>query len=103
MKLPGVILSTMFVLVLSTSGSATASCESLTSLSLPETTITLAQTVAAGALTLPTPFPTAGARGGISFVSVKELPELGTLQRHHFFFIGPIRALLRFRQSKPSS
>jgi feruloyl esterase len=75
MKLLGVILSMMFVLVLSTSGSAAATCESLTSLSLPETTITLAQTVPAGALTLPTPFPTAGARGGISFVSVKDLPE----------------------------
>jgi feruloyl esterase len=75
MKLLGVISSTMFVLVLSTSGSAAATCESLTSLSLPETTITLAQTVAAGALTLSTPFPAAGPRGGISFVSVKDLPE----------------------------
>jgi len=75
MKLLGVILSMILVFVLSTSGSAAATCESLTSLSLPETTITLAQTVAAGALTLPTPFPSAGARGGISFVSVKDLPE----------------------------
>jgi feruloyl esterase len=75
MKLLGVILSMKLVFVLSTSDSAAATCESLTSLSLPETTITLAQTVAAGALTLPTPFPTAGARGGISFVSVKDLPE----------------------------
>jgi feruloyl esterase len=75
MKLLGVILSTMSVLALGSSGCTAATCDSLTSLSLPDTTITLAQTVAAGDLTLPTPFPAAGARGGISFVSVKDLPE----------------------------
>jgi hypothetical protein len=31
---------------------------------LPDTTITIAQTVAAGALTLPTPLPAPGPRGG---------------------------------------
>ena len=35
----------------------------------------MAKTVAAGALTLPTPLPAAGPRGGLTFISAKELPE----------------------------
>jgi pimeloyl-ACP methyl ester carboxylesterase len=42
---------------------------------LPDTTILLAQRVAAGALTLPAPLPSPGPRGGLTFVSAKDLPE----------------------------
>jgi feruloyl esterase len=35
----------------------------------------MAQTIAAGALTLPTPLPAAGPRGGLTLVSAKDLPE----------------------------
>jgi len=43
---------------------AATACESLTSLKLPNTTITLAQTVAAGAFTPPPPANGRGGRGG---------------------------------------
>ena len=50
-------------------------CENLSAVKLPDTTILLAQRVAAGALTLPTPLPSPGPRGGLTFVSEKDLPE----------------------------
>ena len=75
MKLIDVILAGMLLTVLTSPASAAVTCESLSSLSLPETTITMAQMVAAGALTLATPLPAAGARGGLAFVSAKDLPE----------------------------
>jgi feruloyl esterase len=75
MKLIGLIFAPMFVTMLSSQASAAATCESLSSLSLPDTTITMAQTVAAGALSLPAPLPAAGPRGGLTFVSAKGLPE----------------------------
>jgi feruloyl esterase len=75
MKLVGVIFAPMSVTMLSSPASTAAICESLSSLSLPDTTITMAQTVAAGALTLPTPLPPAGPRGGLTFVLAKGLPE----------------------------
>ena len=74
MKPAGVIVAPILVAMLSSPASTAATCESLPSLSLPDTTITMAQTVAAGALTLPTPLPTAGPRGGLTFVSAKDLP-----------------------------
>jgi hypothetical protein len=46
MKLPDVIFAAVLMTVLSSPASAEATCESLASLSLPQTTITLAQTVA---------------------------------------------------------
>jgi feruloyl esterase len=73
MKLVGVIFAPMLVTMLSSPASTAATCESLSSLSLPDTTITMAQTVAAGALTLPTPLPPAGPRGGLAFVSAEDL------------------------------
>ncbi len=51
------------------------SCMSLTSLKLPNTTIVLAQHVAAGTFTPPRPFPAAGPRGGLPVVAAKDLPE----------------------------
>jgi len=74
MKLVGVIFAAMLVTMLSSPASTAETCESLSSLSLPDTLITMAQTVAAGALTLPTPLPAAGSRGGLTFVSSKGLP-----------------------------
>jgi feruloyl esterase len=65
----------MLMALLSSPASIATPCENLFSLALPDTTITVAQTVAAGALTLPTPLPTAGPRGGLTFVSAKGLPE----------------------------
>ena len=73
MKLVVVIFAPTLVTMLSSPASIAATCESLTSLSLPNTTVTMAQTVAAGALTLPTPLPAAGHRGGLTFVPAKEL------------------------------
>ena len=64
MKLVGVIFASMLVTMLSSPASTAETCESLSSLSVPDTRITMAQTVAAGALTLPTPVPAAGPRGG---------------------------------------
>src|ERR1700739_2876143 len=52
MKLFGVISAEILLTVLSSTASA-APCESLSSLSLPETTITVAQTVAPGAFVPP--------------------------------------------------
>jgi feruloyl esterase len=74
MKLVGVIFAPMLVTMLSSLASTAATCESVSSLSLPDATITMAQTVAAGALTLLTPLPAAGPRGGLTFVSAKGLP-----------------------------
>ncbi len=54
---------------------AATTCENLSAVKLPDTTILLAQRVAAGALTLPTPLPSSGPRGGLTFVSAKDLPE----------------------------
>ncbi len=50
---------------------AAATCESLTSLSLPDTTITLARTVAAGAFTAP---PGGRGRGGDPNAAFRDLP-----------------------------
>src|SRR5690349_20844741 len=50
---------------------AAATCESLTALSLPDTTITMAQPVAAGAFTVP---GGRGGRGGDAANPYKELP-----------------------------
>jgi feruloyl esterase len=72
------LLSVMFAAILtmqSSPASVAATCESLTALSLPDIAITLAQTVAAGALNLPTPLPAAGPRGGLTFVSARDLPQ----------------------------
>ena len=54
---------------------AATTCENLSAVKLPDTTILLAQRVAAGALTLPTPLPSPGPRGGLTYVSAKDLPE----------------------------
>lgn len=51
-----------------------ASCESLASLALPDTTITLAQTVAAGAFVLPSGTPPPPGGGGNSADAYKNLP-----------------------------
>jgi feruloyl esterase len=56
MKLLGVISATMLMAMPSSRVSAAATCESLSSLSLPETTFTMAQTVAPGAFALPQDF-----------------------------------------------
>jgi hypothetical protein len=56
-------------------GGTGATCESLAPLSLPNTTITVEQTVAAGKLWLPTALPDAGPHGGITFVATKDLPQ----------------------------
>jgi|HubBroStandDraft_6_1064221.scaffolds.fasta_scaffold259686_2 hypothetical protein len=64
MKLPAVIVAAIMVNMLSSLGSAAATCESLTALKLPDTAIRLAQTVAAGALDPPSSFPAPGPRGG---------------------------------------
>lgn len=50
-------------------------CESLGGLKLPDATILLAQTVAAGEFIPSTPFPATGPRGGLTFVSAQDLPE----------------------------
>ncbi len=75
MKLPVVIFVAIMMNMLSSPGSAAATCESLTSLKLPDTAIRFAQTVAAGALNPPSSFPAPGPRGGLTFVSAKDLPE----------------------------
>src|ERR1700722_4581885 len=54
---------------------AATTCENLSAVKLPDTTILLAQRVAAGALTLPTPLPSPGPHGGLTYVSAKDLPE----------------------------
>jgi hypothetical protein len=56
MKLLGVISAAMLMAMPSSRVSAAATCESLSSLSLPETTFTMAQTVAPGAFALPQDF-----------------------------------------------
>ena len=56
MKLLGVIFAAMLMTMPRSLASAAATCESLSSLSLPETTITMAQTVAPGAFALPQGF-----------------------------------------------
>jgi feruloyl esterase len=75
MKLVSVILATVGIVVPSSIAGAAATCESLSALKLPDTTIILAQRIAAGAFTPPTPFPTAGPNGGFTFVSANALPE----------------------------
>ncbi len=54
---------------------AATSCESLSTLKLRDTTIVVAQLVAAGAFTPPAPFPEAGPRGGLTLALAKDLPE----------------------------
>jgi feruloyl esterase len=56
MKLLDVIFAGMSVIVLSSQVLATTTCERLSTLSLPETTITLAQTVAPGEFAWPHDF-----------------------------------------------
>lgn len=53
---------------------ASSTCKNLTALKLSDTTITLAEMVAAGAFAPPEPFP-AGRFGGYEFVAAKDLPE----------------------------
>jgi feruloyl esterase len=65
MKIDGVILSLAAVLVLLAAPSAAATCESLSSLKLPDATITMAQSVAAGAFKAP-----AGGRGGANMADL---------------------------------
>src|SRR5215831_2328559 len=64
------------VLVCAASPSNAATCESLSSLSLPNTTITLAQTVAAGSFTAPARGGQAPGRG----LSFNDLPEFCRVQ-----------------------
>ncbi len=54
-KLVDVVFAAILMNIASSQASAGATCESLASLSLPDSTITVAQTVAAGALRLPLP------------------------------------------------
>jgi feruloyl esterase len=76
MRLMGMAIASVSMTILGPPTLVAATCDSLASLSLPKTTITMAQTVATGALTLPTtPWPAAGPRGGLTFVSAKDLPE----------------------------
>jgi feruloyl esterase len=76
MKLADVVFAAILMNILSSqASSAGATCESLASLSLSDTTITVAQNVPAGALRLPTALPDAGPHGGITFVAAKDLPE----------------------------
>src|ERR1700722_9736156 len=75
MKLPVVISAAIMMNMLSSLGCAAATCESLTALKLPDTAIRFAQTVAAGALNPRSSFPAPGPRGGLTFVSAKDLPE----------------------------
>ena len=60
MKLVDVVFAAILMNIASSQASAGATCESLSSLSLPNATITVAQTVAAGTLKLPTALPDAG-------------------------------------------
>ncbi len=60
------IVCVAFLAMMMARVSAAATCESLTSLSLPNTTVTVAQTVAAGAFTP----PGRGGRGGAAFASL---------------------------------
>jgi feruloyl esterase len=53
---------------------ASSSCKGLTALKLPDTTITLAEMVAAGLFAPPEPFPV-GRLGAFEFVAAKDLPE----------------------------
>ena len=76
MKLIDVIFAAILMNIASPQASAGATCESLTSLTLRDTTITVAQIVAAGTLKLPTALPGAGPHGGITFVAEKDLPEV---------------------------
>ena len=65
-------LLVVFAASLITAAQAATTCESLSSLSLPQTTITLAQTVAAGAFTAPA--TGRGGRGGDPNAAFKSLP-----------------------------
>ena len=56
MRLPDVIFAAILMNMLSAPASAEATCESLSSLSLAETRITMAQTVAPGGFVLPQDF-----------------------------------------------
>jgi feruloyl esterase len=56
MRLPDVIFAAMLLVILSSQVFAATTCENLSSLSLPETTITIAQTVAPGEFTWPHDF-----------------------------------------------
>ena len=59
-----------------TSAGITAqSCESLVSLTLPDTTITSAERVPAGTFKPPRPFPAAGPRGGLPVAAPDALPD----------------------------
>jgi hypothetical protein len=78
MKLADAVFAAILMNMLSSEASAGATCESLASLSLSYTTITVAQTVAAGSLRLPTALPDAGPHGGITFVAAKDLFRLGS-------------------------
>jgi hypothetical protein len=75
MKLPVLFSVAIMMNMLSQLDSAAATCESLTALKLPDTAIRFVQTVAAGGLNPPSSFPAPGPRGGLTFVSAKDLPE----------------------------
>ena len=77
MKLPVAIFVAIMMNMLELAGlRAAVTCESLIALKLPDTAITFAQTVAAGALNPPSSFPAPGPRGGLTFVS-SEGPSRG--------------------------
>jgi tannase/feruloyl esterase len=57
-----------------TDGLGPQSCASLASFALPEATITLAQSVSAGAFAPPRPFGTPGPRGALPIVAAADLP-----------------------------
>ena len=77
MKLAELVFAAILMNMLSSQAFAGTTCESLASLSLPDATITVAQTVAAGALRLPTALPDAGPHGGITFAATKVIPPWG--------------------------
>jgi feruloyl esterase len=53
---------------------AATTCENLTALKLPNTAVTLAQSVVAHGFNSPVPFPSAGPRGALTIVSPSDLP-----------------------------
>jgi feruloyl esterase len=65
----------LFAATIITAAQAATTCESLSSVSLPQTTITLAQTVAAGAFTAPEGGGRGRGRGGDPNAAFKNLPE----------------------------
>src|SRR5580700_10031691 len=73
-----IMTKTVYVLLFAISACpqlmAATPCERLIALKLPNTTITFAQMVSAGAFTPQSPFPSPGLRGGMTIVAAKDLP-----------------------------